>query len=69
MSKHFQTFNSKIVERDTPSKQIHDRSSSWLGTGYSHKKWQYFKCVKTVVCEERERDKTIKSAIRKYPPF
>jgi hypothetical protein len=40
MSKHFQTFNSKIVERDTPSKQIHDRSSFWLGTGYSHKKWR-----------------------------
>jgi hypothetical protein len=31
--------------------------------------WKYFKCVKTVVCEERERVKTIKSAIRNYPPF
>jgi hypothetical protein len=40
MSKHFQTFNRKIVERDTPNKQIHDRSSSWLGTRYSHKKWR-----------------------------
>ena len=38
MSKHFQTFNRKIVERDTHSKQIHDRSSSWLGTGTSIKK-------------------------------
>jgi hypothetical protein len=38
LSKHFQIFNRKIVERDTPNKQIHDRSSSWLGTGTSIKK-------------------------------
>ena len=33
-------FNSEIVERgkiDTPSKQIHDHSISWLGTGTSIK--------------------------------
>jgi hypothetical protein len=38
MSKHFQTFNRKIVERDTPNKQIHDRSSSWYRYRYFHKK-------------------------------
>jgi hypothetical protein len=32
-----ETFNRKIVERDTPNKQIHDRSSSWPGTGTSIK--------------------------------
>jgi hypothetical protein len=40
MSKHFQTFNRKIVERYTSNKQIIDRSSFWLGTRYSHKKWR-----------------------------
>ena len=37
MSKHFQTINRKIVERDTANKQIHDRSFSRLGTGTSIK--------------------------------
>ena len=37
MSKHFQTFNRKIVERDIANKQIHDRSFSRLGTGTSIK--------------------------------
>jgi hypothetical protein len=32
-----ETFNRKIVERDTPNKQIHDSSSSWPGTGTSIK--------------------------------
>ena len=32
-----ETFNRKIVERDTPNKQIHVRSPSWLGTGTSMK--------------------------------
>ena len=33
-----QTFNRKIVERDSPNKQIHDRSSSWYRYRYFHKK-------------------------------
>ena len=37
MPKHFQTINRNIVERDTANKQIHDRSSSRLGTGTSIK--------------------------------
>jgi len=37
-----QKSNLKIVERgknETPNKQIHDYSLSWLGTGTSIKKW------------------------------
>jgi hypothetical protein len=33
-----ETFNRKIVERDTPNKQIHDSSSSWYRYRYFHKK-------------------------------
>jgi hypothetical protein len=37
-----ETSNRKMVERDTPSKQIHDRSSSWYRYRYFHIKCGWF---------------------------